>query len=121
MLQVTLQDPVSTKVFLWGHYPLLHLLLFHLAVFRLVLADLGGVCLACMARGPRISTRSTEAERFLPLMLVLLGVEILLERDEEASSGPIGYGLALTFTSCGWFVTHELLLLSCGNSIHLSA
>ena len=54
-------------------------------------------------------------------MLALFRVEVLLERDEEASRGTIWYGLALALVPCRRFVTHELLLLGGGDTIHLSA
>ena len=70
--------------------------LLNLAEFGLILANLGRICLTCMAPLPSLSASSAKTGRFLARMgRVKFLVELLLERDKEPGCCTVGDGLTV--------------------------
>ena len=96
VLELSLHNAICANIILDTVDVRLRSNLFNLVKFGLILADFGCIRFTCMALLPSFAASSAETRRFLARMgRVELLLELLLERDEEASCCTVGYGLAV--------------------------
>ena len=96
MLKLSLHNAICANIVLDTVDVRLCSNLLNLAKFGLILANLGRICLTCMAPLPSFAASSTETCRFLARMgRVKFLVELLLERDEETGCCAVGDGLTV--------------------------